>query len=268
MKEKDKLTVKDSLEIVWKLAVGLSVACYLIGFIVVNIHFNRFGYYSVSLVSSQYLTAGVWAIVPIILAVFYLAFALSQNQAKPQSQAELSTQTRRQSILLPLIIGMIPVASLVLMWFSEDIPRLPIVVRWIIISAAGLYTSVATVAFFLWLSPLESLSKKQISLTVTSAIFVCLLIYVYLMSFSRSLFGDIAGTWGGGKPRLVRIVVKSEERENLMAVGVNFPQGDSVSEPMELLVATDKEYILVTGRGDRSLSIRSDVIQAVSYESR
>ena len=42
--QKDKLPLKDFLEIVWKVAVGLSVACYLMGFIVVNTHFNRFGY--------------------------------------------------------------------------------------------------------------------------------------------------------------------------------------------------------------------------------
>ena len=50
--KKDKLPLKDFLEIVGKGAVYLSVACYLMGFIVVNAHFNRFGYYSVSLVSA------------------------------------------------------------------------------------------------------------------------------------------------------------------------------------------------------------------------
>jgi len=258
--KKDKLPLKDFLEIVGKGAVYLSVACYLMGFIVVNAHFNRFGYYSVSLVSAQYLIAGIWAIGPVIVGWFVVLFNF-------KDVVELSTKTQGPSVLLALLYISPAVTFLVLLLLSEQIAMLHILLRLAIIVAAGFFTSLPAVAFCRWLIPLESLSKEWI-LTVSLAFIVCFFTLAYLINFSRSLYGEIPGTWGGGRPRLVRIVVKSEAKEDLTAVGVSFPQGHSVSEPMGLLVVTDKEYILLTGRGDTSVSIQSDVIQAVSYQAR
>src|SRR5437870_11626629 len=68
--KKDKLPLKDFLEIVGKGAVYISVACYLMGFIVVNAHFNRFVDYSVSLVSVQYLISVICAICSVIVGWF------------------------------------------------------------------------------------------------------------------------------------------------------------------------------------------------------
>ena len=40
-----KLSFKDYLEIVGKLALGFTSFCYLLGFLVVNIHLRRFGHF-------------------------------------------------------------------------------------------------------------------------------------------------------------------------------------------------------------------------------
>src|SRR5262245_56150992 len=257
---KDKLPPKDFLEIVAKVAVGLSVACYLIGFIVVNTHLNRFGYYSVSLVSAQYLTAGIWALAPLMLGWFFVLFTF-------KDEVELSIKTQVSIVWLVMIYICPALAFLVLLLLSEQISMLRIGLRWIVMIVVGFFISLPAVAFFRWLTPLESLSKMW-ALTASLAFIVCVLNLAYLINFSRSLYGEIPGTWGGGRPRVVRILVKSEGKEDLTTVGVNFLQGSNVSEQMRLLVATDKEYVLLTRSGDRLVSIQSDAIQAISYEAR
>ena len=255
----DVVSPKDFLEIVWKGAAGLSAACYLIGFIVANIHLSRFGYYSVSLVSAQYLTAGVWAFIPVALGWYFVLHVLRDEVAQ-------DSFITKPAVLLFLTIGT-GVSFLLLALFSEWIGRLALLPRWTVVIVTGFFASMPTVVLFRWLTPLRSLTKEWM-LTVVSAAFALLFAMVYLNAFSRNLYGDIPGTAGGGKPRLVRLVVKSEAKEDLAAAGISLIPGLRTSESLNLLVATEKEYILQTGKGDLSVSIRSDVVQAVLYEGR
>src|SRR2546425_11325088 len=109
------------------------VACYLMGFIVVNAHFNRFGYYSVSLVSAQYLIAGIWAIGPVIVGWFVVLFNF-------KDVVELSTKTQGPSVLLALLYICPAVTFLVLLLLSGQIAMLHILLRLAIIVAAGFFT--------------------------------------------------------------------------------------------------------------------------------
>jgi hypothetical protein len=260
----DGLSPKDFLEIVWKTAAGVSLACYLLGFIIVNTHFRRFGYYSVSLVSAQYLIAGVWALVPVALGWFFILYALLRRPgvlARPRSDPMMIV------VLILLILGVVG-SLILLLQFSAWIEGLPLAPRWIVLIGMGFFLSLPTVAFFWWLNPLSSLTKEWIPLTVLLAFFAGLFALVYLIAFSRGLYEDIPATLGGGKSRLVRLVVKSEAREDLIAGGISFAQGARMSESLRLLIATENEYIVLTRTGDSSISIRSKIVQAVLYEGR
>jgi hypothetical protein len=57
-------------------ATGITLAFYLIGFIVVNVHLARFGYYAVSLVNAQYLSAAVWTLVPVVVGWSIVFFGI------------------------------------------------------------------------------------------------------------------------------------------------------------------------------------------------
>ena len=97
---------------------------------------------------------------------------------------------------------------------------------------------------------------------------VFLIIIVYLCGFSFYLYGEMPAYLGGGKPRTVRIVVTESAKEDLVALGFQFSTKDAKSEPVQLLPATDKEYVFLTGTPQSSVGIRSDLVQAISYEGR
>jgi hypothetical protein len=91
---------------------------------------------------------------------------------------------------------------------------------------------------------------------------------VYLCGFSFYLYGEMPAYLGGGKPRTVRIVVTESAKEDLVALGFQFSTKDAKSEPVQLLPATDKEYVFLTGTPQSSVGIRSDLVQAISYDGR
>jgi cytidine deaminase len=254
----DRLSLKDYFEIVGKGAAGITVAFYLIGFVVVNTHLSRFGYYSVSLLSAQYLVAGVWALAPVVLG-WFLVFYTLKDEVLPNNSTAITW------VLLPLGVA---VSLLALALFSDWFVGLSLPVRGVILAVVGFFMSLPTVAFFWWLRSRQSPTRQWMPLAVLLACISGLFLFVYVARFSRILYGDIPGTQGGGKPRLVRLVVKNEAKADLMAVGVRFLDGLPTSEPLRLLVATDKEYIFVMGKGDSSVSVRSDIVQAIVYEER
>src|SRR5262245_21912388 len=234
-----RLPSKDDLEIVWKVAAGVSVACYLIGFIVVNIHFKRFGYYSVSLLSSQYLIAGIWAIVPVELGWVFVLYLLLRS---PGELAWPHSDIMKTIVVLLLTVGAV---GFLFGLNSAWIKGLSLKLRWIIFCSAGFFLTLPIGAFFWWLSPLRSLTRRWIPLTVVLAFFAGLFAIAYLQAFSRHLYGEISGTLGGGKPRLVRLIVSREAKEDLAAAGIIFSQESRTSRSLKLLIATEKEYIVL-----------------------
>jgi hypothetical protein len=70
--------------------------------------------------------------------------------------------------------------------------------------------------------------------------FAGLFFLFYLTNFSRFLYGDIPSSWGGGKPRTVRVIPTSKEKDDVRAAGIQFSQGALVSDRVNLLLVTDK----------------------------
>jgi hypothetical protein len=250
------LSFKDLLELVWKAAAVFSSLCFLCGFFVVNIHSTQFGYHSLGLLNAQYLTAGVWALLPVAVGWWIVLYVTDEESkgfvAKP-------------GVILFLICG-VAITLLALGLGGHWISSLSLGLRVLIVVIAAFFTSLPTVAFFWWLTPLHSVTKREINRTFALACVACVFVVVYLLAFAHHVYPDIPGTLGGGKPRKVRLIIKPEVKKDFAAAGVVFAAESQMTECFDLLAATDKEYI-VRGVGNaESLSIRSDSVQAVSYE--
>ena len=75
--------LKNILEIVAKVFFGLTVVCYAIGLIVVNISLSKYGIFSLGVLRISYVTAGVWAIffllapALVLITFWFLSLAVS-----------------------------------------------------------------------------------------------------------------------------------------------------------------------------------------------
>jgi hypothetical protein len=276
LRPKVELTPLELLGIVGKGAVGISTVFYLIGFVVVNVYLSRFSYYSENRLSAHYLIAGIWALAPILAGwVFflYIAFRFMEISKREIDNGDRSKRAVTRYLLsiavIVLILGTVG-SCFVLLQFREWIARLSLESKWGVFIVLGFFSSLPILVLFWYIydpnEPLSSIKPKWIPLTVTLTFIAALFFWVYITAFSHHLYGDIPATWGGGQPRLVRLIVKSEARDDLISVGINFPSGLNTSDALNLILATEKEYVFLIDNADASISIRRDIVQAVVYE--
>ncbi|MGI0023597.1 MAG: hypothetical protein ACREA4_00455 [Nitrososphaera sp.] len=265
---KSGFSVKDFLEDLWRVTTGITLAFYLIGFIVVNVHLARFGYYAVSLVNAQYLSAAVWTLVPVVVGWSIVFFGiLCYVPPPPPHKKDPSWVANFEYLKIRLLVELITIVSfVVLLVYPQWVAGLPFWLRVIIFVIAGVLFSRHVLIFASsWLGPLSILARKVIFLIAVQAIFACFFPLVYILTFSSALYGDIPTTWGGGKPRPVRLIVKNDVKQEIIAAGISMSERPLISEPVDLLLATEKEYIVLIGKERLTLSIRSDIIQAILY---
>src|SRR6476659_3656400 len=70
-------TVKELIEIVGKIVLGTLALCYGLGFVIVNVHYGSYGFYSAGLFRLNYIVAGVWALIPVVLMLVAVSVVIS-----------------------------------------------------------------------------------------------------------------------------------------------------------------------------------------------
>jgi hypothetical protein len=258
--QKQALNLKDLVEVVWKLAGGLTLCCYILGFIVVTIYLSQFGFYAISLIHLQYLIVGIWAIVPLLLGWISLFYSIADDG--------LPFDLNKPGSLMAFgyLSGVVSFA--LLYFFSKWFSGRGFVERLIVLSIAGLLAGIYSLVVA-WLATQVKpwrYSSKLVGGVVMLACFAGVLLFLYATNFSRHLYGDIPSPWGGGKPRVVRVIPTSKEKDEVRATGIQFSQGALVSDRVNLMLVTEKECVFLTGTS--SISIRSEAIEAILYEGQ
>ena len=97
------------------------------------------------------------------------------------------------------------------------------------------------------------------------AVLGVVLFLVYLVLFAGRTYQEIPWATGGGRPSQVELVVSSEAKPYLESVGVKFSAGQNRSDSLKLLLATEKEYVILDAAG-RAISIPADSVKSLLYE--
>jgi hypothetical protein len=99
---------------------------------------------------------------------------------------------------------------------------------------------------------------------VYSASLVTGVFLIYAAFFGLFAYSEIPQNLGGGHPRLVRILIDSADSTDLQAVGFSFSTQTSISDPVQLLIDSDKEYVFLVA--DTSARVSRELVKAVVYE--
>jgi hypothetical protein len=78
---------------------------------------------------------------------------------------------------------------------------------------------------------------------VTAAITLFAVLF-YIAAFMALAFPAIPEQFGGGQPRLVRLLVASEDAEGIRALGIPIEGKQRISNPVVLLYETSDSYLL------------------------
>lgn len=262
---------KDVLEWVGKMTLGLVGLSYALGLLVTNLHLYQYGVYSLNLLRLNYVIAGFWALVPVIICSFisfkvaWLLLYYSQRFCTyyrfPPPGPLTTLDKKFIRLQLTYILGAL---------------TLPVVIL------------VLTIGFhFSWLQPMalagvlgwSLVNLSLVSITVYRAVlprifvmvfglsFLLLATVAYVFSFTLTMYPNINSSFGGGAPKEVIIVFAEDDatKRLLDMAGFSFfPDSDRMAAG-RILFATEQEYILLPPDKDISLGVPRDSVKAVFY---
>jgi hypothetical protein len=250
------VSLRQLLEVVIKIAAAAAAICYVLGFLVISAYLSRFGYFSLDLLKAQYFVAGAWAMVPVTIAWVGVAYLAAIEVFK----SKLETWV----LGIPVVIAILAFGYLAVRapkWLDNT----PTVVRAAFIVLAS-YVASSTV----WAAVRDIVKTRwDLSRLRINFFFACMIAtysIAYLATFARFLYGDIPSELGGGRARIVQIVVDSNEAPSLAPLGFRF-KGCCQADSILLLLSTSNEDVFLIGPEHRSVSLRSSVVRATVFAS-
>jgi hypothetical protein len=264
---------KDVLELVSKMTLGLVGLSYALGLLVVNLHLYQYGVYSLNLLRLNYVIAGFWALVPVIICtivsfkvawlLLYYSNRFCAHYRFPPPLAGPLTSFDKKFIGLQLfyILGAIltPVVIMVLtVGFN---------LSWLQPLAIAAVLSWSLVNFSLVSITVQRAIFPRVYVRLFSASFLLLVTVAYILSFTLTIYGRIHSSLGGGAPKEVIIVFAEDDatKKLLDIAGFSFfPDSDRMAAG-RILFVTEEEYILLPPDRDISLSVPRSSVKAVFY---
>jgi hypothetical protein len=317
-------TATQSVELLAKTLLLVTGACYVLGLIVVNIHLGGYGVYSLSLLQLNYVTAGIWTLLPVILAVIVFSFAFSGRKQfdflSPDEKAATGTIAQAEKVAverhdvkehLSDPENVEPTARVNSRSETENagakpkqknILRLMGQVLALAAAAGGAFVGgrfalgllggylgfsfglswlwalllggpavfLLLVCFFGWFGFTKSGRSANLGelsgAVITTSIAIGLFLF-YLAFFARGPFTEIPSGLGGGQPDEVSFIVDPATKPYLEAEKLlQFPSNSTRSEPVELILATDREYVFLSA--GTAVSIRNESVKAVLHQKK
>ena len=263
----ETLKAADALELASKSIITLVGLCYAVGLVVRNIHLSRYGYYTVGLLELNYILAGVWALLPMLLGALLLNllsfFFLMDDEARPQTRRAPAAKKTGYDIFVSVFMSALITAGFI--YISHKYLALPLSLGLVVATLLGVvaFFFLAAAAYFSVVP-----SGFNISYRLLFATFGIVCLGLYLSLFARNHYQDIPSGVGGGRPDLVRLVASAESQPHLLASGVQFAGSGGVSEPTEMILATGDEIVLRAAPSGSVVAVPRDGVKALVFERR
>jgi hypothetical protein len=272
-----------TLEKLSKAAVAALGAVYALGLAVVTLHMASYGASGLGLLHEQYVLAGMWALFPLgaIGFVFTVIFgaAVEEFDKKQTRSADVGPDARPVRRWREIGIKIGGVAMLSFSWLlisgfflgfvASQIDRSSIaaVGIWALLTIAAKVTGFGVMIAIMLIGGIAGMVDKAkpnrpfAAVLLTTALIVMM---GYLGFFTASVYPLIPAAVGGGQPRRVQVLLKSDPPGAAMAAllrGTSLPE---LLSEHRLLFATDQAYIVVDpGDQHRAIEIPKELVTAV-----
>ncbi len=219
---------------------GILATLYVLGFLVVVRYLSQYGVASFSVLSLQYLVAGIWALAPVALLVLFMAASIAFQVYVNQHVTNAFWRIAIGGLLdgvLPIAIICAAAALLVSFGIGSSWRHgLEFVFQpgalFGVIGAMYLATILALLA---WLARWPRIFKS------VTGILSAFLFLFYVSQFAIQFYPKIPYSFGGGKPLQVTFILKRDGKAS--ALIENGTSGRSV--PYHLLVATEHTFVVL-----------------------
>jgi hypothetical protein len=250
---------------------------YVVGLAVVSLHLSRYGVFGLSLAQADYLLAGVWALVPLVvvgtIAGVVTALVLQEQAAHTGAGGVVrgsgSFSKRRDMVIgvLAVTLGMVLMALYLTSFVggrsAEDMIE-PF--------GAGelLAIGVATLGFLLAVAlgtgvALFARSQHPVDVPyrVLGVMLAVTALIAYIGYFTDTVYPRIPSAVGGGAPTAVHMVMKSDSTPGMLASVMRGLANEAACRH-RLLFANNTEYIIVDPRDSTNgIEVGRELVAAV-----
>ena len=277
-------TIKDALETIGKVAIGIFVLSYVLGIFVVNIYLSQFGVHSLSLFRLHYVTAGAWAFVIVLLPSAALAgavlilmgswsgywAAMDEDDFDEEEKEEVKPNSLEPTwrdyfdFFSVIIIGFIIVGMAIAIISGPYILELHGAVRsGVMFTLMGLMGILSAFVRTGW----HSNTKMRVGRSILASIAIVLAFIYYLSLFSVHVYGTIPAHVGGGKPVKAELHIDPEMLSPLHIAEFKSPE---TSEPKSIFVSiltiTETDYVVLPRNPDGPEPVTS-VVASIPKDS-
>jgi hypothetical protein len=255
--QKIDLSILDSLSKFAAVAIGV---LYLVGFLVVSAHLSRYGVSSFSVLQLQYLVAGSWVLAPpIVIISFYRSESFKERAAPIHSG-----KTHWPRFLFASAIGTIPFT--IFFGLLTKIPGVWANFTW------GMGFRLFLFYFAVWICGSFLLASWRVQTEKETWLvnrrhafpfYLTMLISIvlgYVFWFSARIYPLIPFSLGGGRPLKIAFIVGEKKFPDLIRTDASLKR----SLPYELLVTTDKSYVVLSpDANEKSIEISRDSVAGI-----
>jgi len=272
----DLVTQTTRLEGFARRAVALLAMVYVVGLAVVTLHLARYGVFGVGLAEGQYLLAGIWALVPLVVVGFLVSVATALvlheragRAAGGAARVSGSFAKRRDMVIgvLGVTLGML-LMTLFLLSFagarSADDLAQAFTLGELIVAAL---VTLGFVAAFAWGVGMTMLARSAESVDAPYRMLGIMLaataLIAYIGYFTDTIYPRIPSAVGGGAPTAVHMVMKSDSSPGTLGSVMRGLATDAACRH-RLLFANGNEYIIVDPRDSTNgIEVARELVAAV-----
>ncbi len=287
------------IEAVSKYSVGLTAICYILGLVVVSSHLNKYGVTYIGVLRINYIMAGIWALIPIFLAlvfsflIFCILIAVLPQLARfiaKTSNRDVTEYTKTNRFGVPVFL-LLPssLTTMVFVYGSFEIMTGRRIVELFEYNSRLTFLSIISFiivpgSMFLMSANSRYKSKNNLFRNVFITVWIVIHLIVYVEFFSYDIYGQIPSYIGGGKLKVTRFLLelKPKTKAYLEREGVQFDVSEnSQNESKEpevyftkdiyLVFYTDNEYYVlvdnkVSPKNSNVITFKKDIVKAVIHE--
>jgi hypothetical protein len=248
------------VENITKSVLSIGAIIYAWGFLVISIYLSQYHISSLNLLRVQYILAGIWIVIPILLfsilaiwftAAFYKEFFTKAEEQKDKKKRWFLDFIWKIIIVVMLISGYYFIVSDFLKWIAPTFTSGIFVLNGFdLLKVAGFCLGIAIFLGITWnfINGSRKYPEKKAPYLlwgVLFAIFTTTIALGYTVYFSLYLYPKIPSILGGGQPQNVKIMIGHGDDYESLRKALNFDNNQELSSTLKLITTTDEIYLIL-----------------------
>lgn len=247
----------------WKVRLELATRCgalllggaYIAGLLVVNLHLQRYGAFVLTFNSPQYLAAGIWSFVPILL-VLVLAIPII---AFLRPVANEALWLRAVAISTGVLFWLLALAS---MYFVGSMLDVKEIWWWVIYLPAAVALGIIASSYRRAKDSNGGSDDAVSSRAFLASLFIPLILMGFVghfLIFAGSIYPTIPARWGGGEPVRARLTISSDKISDVNPVLA--PERDVL-----ILLMTASDIVVQPLSSHKAVILRKELVDGVWFQ--